>query len=134
MEMFQREQHQRDREEREAPVGFETGKRASLASSSGGIFNGYFSTERRWSFSKDTILGARGRQLFEATAIACAADAYPFQAPLEGKTGPMVRTEGREMLMLSSYDYLGLIGDPRIMKRRSKRWVSMGRGLVDLGC
>jgi hypothetical protein len=30
MEMFQREQHQRDREEREARVGFETGKRASL--------------------------------------------------------------------------------------------------------
>ena len=41
-------------------------------------------------------------------------DAYPFQIPLEGKSGPIVQADGHEMLMLSSYDYLGLIGDPRV--------------------
>lgn len=94
MEMFQREQHQRDREEREAPVGFETGKGASLASSSSGIFNGYFSTERRWNFSKDTILGARGRRLFEATAMACAADAYPLSGSSRRQDRPNGKNGG----------------------------------------
>jgi len=78
------------------------------------MFGDYFSPDRNWNFKKNGILDARGRRLFETTAMACAADAYPFQAPLDGKTGPVVSTEGREMLMLSSYDYLGLIGDPRI--------------------
>jgi glycine C-acetyltransferase len=78
------------------------------------MFGDYFSPDRSWNFKKNGILDARGRRLFETTAMACAANAYPFQAPLDGKTGPVVRTEGREMLMLSSYDYLGLIGDPRI--------------------
>jgi 8-amino-7-oxononanoate synthase len=114
MALFQQEQHQMGPEQDEIPTKLDTDQRASLASSSGGIFNGYFTSDRKWSFKKDDLLDARGRRLFESTAMACAADAYPFQAPLEGKTGPMVRTEGREMLMLSSYDYLGLIGDPRV--------------------
>ena len=46
--------------------------------------------------------------------LACENDAYPFQIPLEGRTGPQVKADGHSMLMLSSYDYLGLIGDPRI--------------------
>ena len=96
------------------PAPQPTNGRTGLASSSGGMFNGYFSSGRKWNLKKDDLLDARGRRLFESTAMACAADAYPFQAPLDGKTGPMVSTEGREMLMLSSYDYLGLIGDPRI--------------------
>ena len=99
---------------RDRAAGKGNGKKAGLASSSGGMFGGYFSPDRSWNFKKSGILDARGRRLFESTAMACAADAYPFQAPLEGKTGPSVRTEGRDMLMLSSYDYLGLIGDPRI--------------------
>ena len=30
------------------------------------------------------------------------------------RSGPEVQADGQSMLMLSSYDYLGLIGDPRI--------------------
>ena len=35
---------------------------------------------------------------------------YTYQQPLDGKSGPRVQLNGREMIMLSSYDYLGLIG------------------------
>jgi 8-amino-7-oxononanoate synthase len=119
MSIFQQDQQQAGSEQCEVPGSSQTDKnqadsKTGLASSSGGMFNGYFKLDRKWNFRKDGILDARGRRLFESTALACAADAYPFQAPLQGKTGPVVTTEGREMLMLSSYDYLGLIGDPRV--------------------
>jgi 8-amino-7-oxononanoate synthase len=39
---------------------------------------------------------------------------YPFQQTLMGKSGPEVFSNNREMYMLSSYDYLGLIGHPHI--------------------
>jgi 8-amino-7-oxononanoate synthase len=91
-----------------------TTTRKHFRSSSGEIFEGYFAEGRTWSFKKQDLLDARARRLFESAALACSVDAYPFQAPLEAKTGPCVLTDGHEMLMLSSYDYLGLIGDARI--------------------
>ncbi|MDX6459272.1 MAG: hypothetical protein QOE55_2969, partial [Acidobacteriaceae bacterium] len=87
---------------------------AGFPSSSGKSFNGFFSGDKRWNFRKNDLIDARARRLFETTAYACENDAYPFQIPLEGRTGPQVRADGHSMLMLSSYDYLGLIGDPRI--------------------
>jgi 8-amino-7-oxononanoate synthase len=87
---------------------------AGFPSSSGKSFNGYFTPDKRWNFRKNDLIDARARRLFETTALACTHDAYPFQIPLEGRTGPTVRADGHSMLMLSSYDYLGLIGDPRI--------------------
>src|SRR5271154_4879396 len=87
---------------------------AGFPSSSGKSFNGYFSADKRWNFRKNDLIDARARRLFETTAYACENDAYPFQIPLEGRTGPQVKADGHSMLMLSSYDYLGLIGDPRI--------------------
>jgi 8-amino-7-oxononanoate synthase len=90
------------------------GETVDFPSSSGQLFDGYFSPERSWKFSKGDLIDARGRRLFETTALACSADAYPFQIPLQARTGPEVRADGHPMLMLSSYDYLGLIGHPRI--------------------
>ena len=87
---------------------------AGFPSSSGKSFNGFFSGDKRWNFRKNDLIDARARRLFETTAYACENDAYPFQIPLEGRTGPQVKADGHSMLMLSSYDYLGLIGDPRI--------------------
>jgi glycine C-acetyltransferase len=89
----------------------EKGVRASTTSS-GNRFNGFFSHPR--TYHSANLIDARARRIFELTARACEADVYPYQLPLQGRSGPMVQAEGREMMMLSSYDYLGLIGDPRV--------------------
>src|SRR6266540_781477 len=41
-------------------------------------------------------------------------DLYTYQQALDGHSGPRVQVRGRSLLMLSSYDYLGLIGHPAI--------------------
>ncbi len=87
-----------------------------FSSSAGKMFGEYFRKERSWSFKKGDLLDARARRVFETTALACSVDAYPFHMPLEAKAGPCVIADGHEMLMMSSYDYLGLIGHPRIDK------------------
>jgi len=86
----------------------------AFPSSAGSLFEGYFEKNKGLSFRKKDLMDARARRLFENTALACSVDAYPFQVPLEGKSGPQVQADGHAMLMLSSYDYLGLIGDPRV--------------------
>lgn len=86
----------------------------NFPSSSGQMFQDYFASERQDSYKKHDLIDARARRLFENTALACSLDAYPFQAPLSTKSGPEVEMDGHRMLMLSSYDYLGLIGDRRV--------------------
>ena len=98
-------------DQREAPLSTET---KQFASSSGGMFGEYFTPGRAWNFKKGDLLDARARRVFESTALAVSANAYPFHMPLEAKAGPLVTADGHQMLMMSSYDYLGLIGDPRI--------------------
>ena len=78
------------------------------------MFQSYFAGDRKDSFKKSDLMDARARRVFETTALACSMDAYPFQAPLSGRPGPKVQVDGHCMLALSSYDYLGLIGDPRV--------------------
>ncbi len=78
------------------------------------MFQSYFASPRESSFKKRDLMDARARRIFENTALACSIDAYPFQAPLSTRSGPVVEMDGHRMLMLSSYDYLGLIGDPRV--------------------
>lgn len=88
--------------------------RQGFPSSSGEMFQGYFAQKRGESYKKHELIDARARRLFENAALACSRDAYPFQAPLSTRSGPVVEMDGHRMLMLSSYDYLGLIGDPRV--------------------
>ena len=83
-------------------------------SSSGGMFEGYFSKGLKDTYKKNDLMDARARRIFETTELACSMDAYPFQAPLSGRPGPVVEVDGHRMLSMSSYDYLGLIGDPRV--------------------
>ena len=89
-------------------------QRREFPSSSGEMFQSYFEGERKDSFKKSDLMDARARRVFETTALACSMDAYPFQAPLSGRPGPKVQVDGHCMLALSSYDYLGLIGDRRV--------------------
>ncbi|MGA2181875.1 MAG: aminotransferase class I/II-fold pyridoxal phosphate-dependent enzyme [Bryobacteraceae bacterium] len=86
----------------------------TFRTASGDLFDGFFSPGKKWSFPKENLIDARARRVFELMGRACEAGVYPYQLALEGRSGPWVQAEGREMMMLSSYDYLGLIGDPRI--------------------
>jgi 8-amino-7-oxononanoate synthase len=83
-------------------------------STSGGIFDGFFAPGTARVYKRDALVDGRARRVFELMAAAVELNAYPYQMALQGRSGPMVTAEERDMLMLSSYDYLGLIGDPRV--------------------
>jgi glycine C-acetyltransferase len=85
-----------------------------FTSSCGDHFDGFFGPGKKWHFDKASLVDNRARRVFDLASRACKAGVYPYQLPLEGKSGPWVEAEGRKMLMLSSYDYLGLIGDSRV--------------------
>jgi 8-amino-7-oxononanoate synthase len=85
-----------------------------MTNASGSLFNGFFAEGKEKCFRKADLVDARARRVFDMVSRACGAGVYPYQLALESKSGPWVHAEGRRLLMLSAYDYLGLIGDPRI--------------------
>ena len=94
----------------------------------GGLFGDFFTTGRCSGFHKTALMDGRGRRVFEMARRACDAGVYPFQLPLEGRSGPWVQAEGRRYLMLSSYDYLGLIGDERVNRAAVEAISQYGTG------
>lgn len=63
---------------------------------------------------RDLLDISRARKWFETVAWGVRTDLYTYQQALEGHSGPHVKVGGRSMLMMSSYDYLGLIGHSAI--------------------
>jgi glycine C-acetyltransferase len=56
----------------------------------------------------------RARRWFRSIQWTLDRDLYTYQQPLDGHSSNRARVAGRELLMLSSYDYLGLIGHASI--------------------
>lgn len=77
-------------------------------------FAGLFAGEAP-AIARDSLLDLpQASLLFEEIAWGQAEHLYGYQQPLERTSGPWVERGGRSLLMLSSYDYLGLIGHPAI--------------------
>lgn len=74
-------------------------------------FQGYFDREGPIPEGVDP---ARSRPWFDLLGWGVPAGLYTYQRTLEGRSGARVRVGDRDLLMMSSYDYLGLIGHPRI--------------------
>jgi glycine C-acetyltransferase len=59
-------------------------------------------------------IGERIAAMNERTRVAQAAELYFYELPSSAIDGPWVTVNGRRMLMMASYSYLGLIGHPDI--------------------
>jgi 8-amino-7-oxononanoate synthase len=106
----------------------QTSSLAPVPVADGGLFGDFFTSSKCSGFQKTGLMDGRGRRVFEMARRACDAGVYPFQLPLEGRSGPWVQAEGRRLLMLSSYDYLGLIGDERVNRAATEAIAKYGTG------
>jgi len=71
---------------------------------------------------------ARARRWFETIGWGVETGHYTYQQPLEGRSGPRVRVDGQELLLISAYDYLGLIGHPAIERAAVEAIRQFGTG------
>jgi glycine C-acetyltransferase len=68
------------------------------------------------------------RAWFELLRWGYEQDLYTFQPPLGTRSGVRVRVNDESLLMLSSYDYLGLIGHPRVTEASVRAIREFGTG------
>ncbi|HYY55729.1 MAG TPA: pyridoxal phosphate-dependent aminotransferase family protein [Pyrinomonadaceae bacterium] len=78
-------------------------------------FDGFFKLNPEWSPPEGGLLDIpNARQWFASMESVSNRRLYSYQQPLRRRTGARVRINGRTMLMMSAYDYLGLLGHPLI--------------------
>jgi 8-amino-7-oxononanoate synthase len=76
-------------------------------------FNEYFK-ENNFNYKPDrkSLLDiSNARRWFRNINEATQNNVYTYQQAMEEKSGPIVKISGKDMYMLSSYDYMGLIGN-----------------------
>ncbi len=77
-------------------------------------FDGLFSDHRVSECPRPGLDTVRAQRWFKSIEWTMNRGLYTFQQPLQGQSRNRAWIDGREFLMLSSYDYLGLIGHPAI--------------------
>jgi len=71
-----------------------TGERRATTPS-GGLFGEFFTSEKSLTFDKNSLIDGRARRLFDLTRRACEAGVYPYQLPLESRSGLWIEAEER---------------------------------------
>jgi 8-amino-7-oxononanoate synthase len=95
----------------------------------GDPFDGFFARRARPVAEPGALLDtAAAHAWMELVQWGSHTDLYTFQVPLDGRSGPRVEARGQPMLMLSSYDYLGLIGHPAIEEAAVEAVRAFGTG------
>jgi glycine C-acetyltransferase len=82
----------------------------------GNVFGGFFNGKFDYGALHPLATGPAARRWFDAIRWGIPLDVYTFQQPLQGKSGRTVSINDESFVMMSSYDYLGLIGHPEIEK------------------
>jgi 8-amino-7-oxononanoate synthase len=77
-------------------------------------FTGYFSSTTEAPTAEPLIKSRSASRWLRDIHSMVTQNAYLFQQTMSGKSGPAVFANNRDMYMLSSYDYLGLLGHPYI--------------------
>lgn len=77
-------------------------------------FTGYFKTTPDATTAEPMIKSRSASRWLRDIDSMVSQNAYLFQQTMSGKSGPAVFSNNRDMYMLSSYDYLGLLGHPYI--------------------
>ena len=78
----------------------------------------------------DLFQKTRDHERRELIEFARREDLIPYFRQIESESGPVVRMEGRDRLMLGSNNYLGLTGDPRLKQAARDALDQYGTGLT----
>jgi hypothetical protein len=73
-----------------------------FTSASGEQFNGFFRSEKKRSFQKDSLIDARARRVFDLMGRACEAGVYPFHriGKPHGSLGTVRGSEDADAVLL----------------------------------
>src|SRR5881396_1470758 len=78
----------------------------------------------------DLFQKVRAHDRAELLQLAREHDLVPYFREVESESGPVVRMEGRERLMLGSNNYLGLTGDGRVKEAAARALDRYGTALT----
>lgn len=93
----------------------------------GNPFDNFFDVKQQYQ-KHNKILGSRQIKKLEQIRSTYEGGVYIFHQALDFKSGPKIKLDGNSYKMLSSYDYLGLIGHPDIEKASIEAIRKFGTG------